>query len=82
MPGHEDMNALIRRAAGYPPVEAQAPPARAPKPVGDLGIGRGGSAMERRPRRAPTRPEQDVERPEAFINQTLDTARLVSSRAT
>ena len=45
MPGHEDMNDRIRRAAGRAP----APPAPTPMPIGDLGIGRGGSAIERRP---------------------------------
>jgi len=44
-PSHEDMNDRIRRAAGHAP----APPAQAPMPVGDLGIGRGGTCIERRP---------------------------------
>jgi hypothetical protein len=44
-PGHEDMNAAIRRAAGYAP----AAPTRETMPVGDLGIGRGGAALPTRP---------------------------------
>jgi hypothetical protein len=43
-PGHEDMNAAIRRAAGYAPA-----PTRETMPVADLGIGRGAGAAERRP---------------------------------
>jgi hypothetical protein len=39
------MNAAIRAALGYAPAARDAEP----RPVGDLGIGRGGSAMERRP---------------------------------
>jgi hypothetical protein len=35
----------IRAAAGYAPIA----PTRATEPVGDVGIGRGGGAMERRP---------------------------------
>jgi hypothetical protein len=45
MPGHEDMNTRIRRACGYPPAEAAPPPTE----VGDLGVGRGAGAAERRP---------------------------------
>jgi hypothetical protein len=44
-PGHEDMNAAIRRAAGYAP----AAPTQETMPVGDLGTGRGAGAAERRP---------------------------------
>jgi hypothetical protein len=44
-PPREDMNTLIRRAAGYPPAGATPPPTV----IGDLGIGRGGSALPMRP---------------------------------
>jgi hypothetical protein len=61
------MNAVIRRAAGYPLAEATPPPTV----VGDFGIGRGAGAAPRRPPAPPgmsavIRAERELRREELW----------------